>query len=141
MFLILFTESLRVGTVEVASTPPILTSPDRYSTELSFIEHAAHDYLSVERRDSDLLGPGSISARSTLLSPGSGNARSSYMTSNTDTSRMSGLSDFPVPPNIMPSVSSTSLHAQPPRLVREPSLSTFGRQDSASDYGTIGEAL
>lgn len=112
---------------------------------MSLIGHSAlDDAVVVDRRDSEHLDPRMVSStRSTLLSPLSPNTRSSYMTSNTDTSRMSGLSDFPAPPALVPSaaVSATTLHAPSLRLERAPSLSTFGRQDSASDYGTIGEAL
>ncbi|KIP07213.1 hypothetical protein PHLGIDRAFT_127761 [Phlebiopsis gigantea 11061_1 CR5-6] len=138
-------DSLRVGSIEAVSTPPIINTPHRFSTEPSLVGHGAPD---EDRRNSEYLEhlePRVISERSTLLTPVSPNARSSYMTSNTDTSRMSGLSDFPVPPNLLPStdvaVSTNILQTLPPRLVREPSHSTFGRQDSASDFGTIGEAL
>ena len=83
---------------------------------------------------------------STLLTPLSPNARSSYMTSNTDTSRMSGLSDFPTPPSLFPpaDMSTTSLAAVPPRLAREYSTGTFGQHDSDGADGansTIGQAL
>ena len=145
--LIFMSESLRVGSIEAVSTPPIINTTQRFSTELSLVGHGAPDTGVEDRRESDYFEPRVASQRSTMLTPLSPNARSSYMTSNTDTSRMSGLSDFPVPPTVLPvsapaaSMSATSLHAPPPRLVREPSHSTFGRQDSASDFGTIGEAL
>lgn len=139
-------ETFRVGSIEAVSTPPIINTPHRFSTELSLIGHTAADFgVTIDdRRDSDYLEPRVVSERSTLLTPISPNARSSYMTSNTDTSRMSGLSDFPAPPSLLPpsaNISASNLHAEPPRLVREPSHGTFGRQDSASEYGVIGEAL
>ncbi|GJE85336.1 hypothetical protein PsYK624_014150 [Phanerochaete sordida] len=138
-------ELLRVGSIEAVSTPPVIYTPQRHSHDVSLIGHSAPtdeaDAGSDTRRDSEFLDPRLLlSARSTLLSQLSPVTRSSYMTSNTDTSRMSGLSDFPAPPT---DVSPSSLAPPAPlRIVREPSLATFGRQDSASsEYGPIGEAL
>lgn len=73
------------------------------------------------------------------------NTRSSYGTSGTDTSRMSGLSDFPAPPALLLSAAHIPFNShnhrdfgQRPRLEREPSLATFGRPED--DYN-IGQAL
>ncbi|EKM57675.1 uncharacterized protein PHACADRAFT_26288 [Phanerochaete carnosa HHB-10118-sp] len=161
-------ERLRVGSIEAVSTPPVIFTPQRQSQIISLIEHSAPGEPEDERgiaaaaaayfrRDSEPAEPRLLlvpSPRSTLPSPLTPNTRSSYMTSNTDTSRMSGLSDFPAPPTVLPSSSSAAVSATSllhphvgaelrPRLEREPSLATFGRQDSAasSEYGLIGEAL
>ncbi|KAF7799650.1 hypothetical protein EIP86_010890 [Pleurotus ostreatoroseus] len=134
-------EVVRMGEVEAVSTPPIISSPQRYSTQLSLVGHGE----SVGRPISSEFGPPPriTSQQSNLLTPLTPNTRSSYMTSNTDTSRMSGLSDFPAPPSNTLIIPSSSLIANinltvPPSLLREPSQDTFGRH---TDDEHVGEAL
>ncbi|KAH8082808.1 hypothetical protein BXZ70DRAFT_585687 [Cristinia sonorae] len=96
---------LRVGEIEAVVTPPIITTPHRESTRLSVIQDLV-DQLEPGQDEEDGLSPlraisqYSVPSRySSLVSPLSPNAtRASYMTSDTEPSRMSGLSDFPVPP-------------------------------------------
>ncbi|KAH9924070.1 uncharacterized protein B0H18DRAFT_1095185 [Fomitopsis serialis] len=136
------TGHMRVGSIEALSTPAALSSPQRSSTMLSF-----------ERSSQNVAVPRIDSTYSSLGAPVSDAARSSYMTSGTGMSRMSGLSDFPVPPtdvtpeqlSVLNSYFDDSQSSQqfngflsPPRpggLVREPSTNTFGGQNE------IGQAL
>ncbi|TCD63367.1 hypothetical protein EIP91_005620 [Steccherinum ochraceum] len=161
---------LRVGEVEAAIlTPNIVTTPHRESTRLSVIED---EDLSPDHR-SDGLSPLRVRSRyssipsrySSISAPFTPNAaRASYMTSDTDPSRMSGLSDFPVPPSqtiydhIVPTSSSGSYqtsqpedsehtssdtqaqsHPQGQALLRERSKDTFGIQHDYDSH--IGEAF
>ncbi|KAI0692900.1 hypothetical protein BC835DRAFT_1492116 [Cytidiella melzeri] len=139
-------QHFRLGEVEAVSTPPITTSAARFSAELSLVEHDNPEDNTL-RVDTSVIHR--LSERSTLLSPRSPyspNTRSSYRTSGTDISRMSGLSDFPAPPTLLPISSRLQYvhhhHHQDssdrPRLEREPSSATFGRADD--DYA-IGQAL
>lgn len=112
-------EYLRVGEVEASSTPPVVTSPHRASTRLSLVddENSGVSNLRPPTQDEDNLSPlrvpsqySSLPSRySSFSAPLSlpDGTRMSYMTTDTDPSRMSGLSDFPVPPtniNHTPSV-------------------------------------
>lgn len=132
-------ELVRMGEVEAVSTPPIVSSPHRASTQLSVYDDDPAEYRSFS---GNLGPPRVVSQHSTLLTPRSPNTRSSYMTTNTDTSRMSGLSDFPAPPSqVIPiATSSGNTLNVPPRLVREISYGTFGRQTD-DEYSIVGEAL
>ncbi|TFY68971.1 hypothetical protein EVJ58_g696 [Rhodofomes roseus] len=143
------TGHMRVGSVEALSTPALLTSPQRSSTRLSFVNFRDKE----ERSSQDVAVPRVRSAYSSLGAPISDAARSSVMTSGTGMSRMSGLSDFPVPPtDVSPDQMSVldsyfddsrdshqfTGHLSPRRpgvLVREPSTTTFGGQSE------IGQAL
>lgn len=91
-------DDLRFGAVEAVATPPAVPAPERHSTQL-FIDYEKNTN-SLSATAIELNAPQRIvSQGSTLPTPLSPDAaRSSYMTSGTDTSRMSGLSDFPVPP-------------------------------------------
>ena len=126
-----------MGSIGPLSRPPVLNSPRHFSTELSLVGHGEPP---EEPTGEYLEARGGASQHSTLLTPISPNARSSYMTSNTDGSRMSGLSDFPAPPQAIPLANSQSNLAVPPRLTRELSHDTFGRQPD-DDYSNVGEAL
>ncbi|EGO04021.1 hypothetical protein SERLA73DRAFT_175753 [Serpula lacrymans var. lacrymans S7.3] len=83
---------IRVGQIAAMATSPVSFSPHRVSSQLSIIGgEAAHT------------GPTSQtftprSGRNSLHPHSAEPLRSSYATSTTDLSRMSGLSDFPVPP-------------------------------------------
>ncbi|KIJ62118.1 hypothetical protein HYDPIDRAFT_95007 [Hydnomerulius pinastri MD-312] len=78
---------IRHGLIEAVAPSPV-HSPRRASTHLSILE-------GVEEQ-ADVLSP---VASYTTSQPHSADAlRSSYMTSTSDNSRMSGLSDFPLPP-------------------------------------------
>ncbi len=134
-------ELVRMGEVGAALTPPAISNPQRFSTQLSLVGHGEP----AERPTSNELAPPPRiqSQQSALLTPLTPNTRSSYMTSNTDLSRMSGLSDFPAPPSHALAIpSSTSIANKnlsvPPPLTREFSQDTFGRQ---TDDEHIGEAL
>ncbi|KAI0084078.1 hypothetical protein BDY19DRAFT_1060601 [Irpex rosettiformis] len=137
-------EHFRLGEVEAVSTPPIITSTARFSAELSLVGHDNNiedNTLRVDVADDNHRLSGR-SARLSPLSPYSPNTRSSFRTSGTDTSRMSGLSDFPAPPTLLPSRLHYTLPDLPsdrPRLERESSYATFGQNDDASS--TIGQAL
>ncbi|KZT66249.1 hypothetical protein DAEQUDRAFT_813694 [Daedalea quercina L-15889] len=143
------TGHMRVGNIEALTTPVVLSSPQRSSTRLSFI-HFLRD--NEQRASQDVPAARVNSAYSSLGAPLSSEAaRSSFMTSGT--SRMSGLSDFPVPPtditpeqlSVLNSYFDDNRNSQqdndflsPPRprvLVREPSTATFGAQTE------IGQAL
>ncbi|KAI0338039.1 hypothetical protein BDW22DRAFT_1363405 [Trametopsis cervina] len=134
----------RLGEVEAVSTPPIINTPARFSAELSLVGHDVHDVhedntLRVNVRHSNRHSERSIGL--SPMSPFTPNTRSSYRTSGTDTSRMSGLSDFPAPPSLLPPSSRlayTSTDSDRPRLERESSYATFGRAD---DEYSIGQAL
>ncbi|THH32094.1 hypothetical protein EUX98_g2091 [Antrodiella citrinella] len=149
---------LRVGEVDAGSTPSIMMSPYRESTRLSVIaDEAGLD----EAADG---GPGPLrvlsqysapSRYSSLIAPLTPNERTSYMTSDTEPSRMSGLSDFPVPPTqtsvfgMSSESTSESYHTAEtetaPRdrpqhsLLREASKDTFGYQHEYDSH--IGEAF
>lgn len=81
----------RVGVVESVATPPAVSSDHRISLtgQMAF----AHDHRRHHPEDPQTAG----SHATTLQLPSADPTRSSYMTTST-TSRMSGLSDFPVPP-------------------------------------------
>jgi len=142
-------EHLRLGTIEALATPPPFASPRRMSSRLSLVHLATRDAPSRES-DSEVRLRAS-SHYSSLGAPTSDVARSSFMTAGTNTSRMSGLSDFPAPPSdVTPEHMSVlnsyfddnpySRSQRPPdiafaphagSLVREPSQTTFGRQNDA----------
>ncbi|KAI0641468.1 hypothetical protein C8Q79DRAFT_919456 [Trametes meyenii] len=135
-------DNVRIGEIEAVSTPPIFATPKRFSTHLSAMypegevsPESEHPLRRIVSQQSSLGVPMSSDA-----------ARSSFMT---NTSGMSGLSDFPAPPNQIASHLSI-LNAyygegardyhedryslSRPGLVREPSQATFGPQQ-------MGEAL
>ncbi|KAL1676283.1 hypothetical protein EV122DRAFT_267317, partial [Schizophyllum commune] len=88
-------DTVQVGLVIPVSTPPASASdPHRsFQGDVAY----AHDMSArVSTRRSDVLSP--ASERVNSLQPPSIQARSSYMTSTSGGSRISGLSDFPVPP-------------------------------------------
>ncbi|KAF8069215.1 hypothetical protein FPV67DRAFT_1449004 [Lyophyllum atratum] len=92
------TELFRVGIVESVSTPPAVANDHRssYMGELSSPDEPHHP------EEQGLL-PMSLQRRiiSSLQPPSADPTRSSYMTTST-ASRMSGLSDFPAPPQRPP---------------------------------------
>ena len=81
----------RLGQVESVTTPPPMSSDHRMSGHLSFIEeHAGH-------RGNNTGNTGRITSHPSLRPPTVDLTRTSYTTNSTG-SRISGLSDFPVPP-------------------------------------------
>ncbi|KAH7887119.1 hypothetical protein F5I97DRAFT_1927401 [Phlebopus sp. FC_14] len=85
---------IRRGPVEVVPSSPKQT-PRHISTHPSILEG-----LEVIEEPTELLSP---TARSFRSNPGHSEAvRASYMTTTSDNSRMSGLSDFPLPPTTHP---------------------------------------
>ncbi|EMD32194.1 hypothetical protein CERSUDRAFT_99594 [Gelatoporia subvermispora B] len=141
---------VRHGFVEAVSTPPAFATPPRFSSHLSFIDYAAEQ----SPRHSAEQPTRVYSQQSSLGVPTSSSAaRSSFMTTDTALSRMSGLSDFPIPPSQVTPEHTTllnsyfadtprsqpenpmdSLSVRPRMLLREPSQGTFGQQQ-------VGEAL
>ena len=86
-------EPFRVGVVESLATPHATTSPRRSSGHVSLVDEELPQ--TTEEPDTHLR----IKSQHSLQPPTSAEAtRSSYMTTSTNGSRMSGLSDFPVPP-------------------------------------------
>ena len=80
-----------MGVVGTVVTPPATESDHRISGHLSLVDEdtdiqAHDDGINVRKSEASLAPPSA-----TLT-------RSSYMTSSTNASRMSGLSDFPIPP-------------------------------------------
>lgn len=148
---IICTALLRLGTIAALSTPPASESPQRFSRHLSLIGEEEHNAHAID----DLHSQRHISQYSSLVPPLSSDlARSSFITDGTNnTSRMSGLSDFPVPPSdfmtpghasIINSYFSEASDYHPqnpleapvrPTLVREPSRGTFGKHQD------VGEAF
>lgn len=138
----IFVEHFRLGEVEAVSTPRILTTPARFSAQLSLVGHDSSEDNTLRVDVTEGYRPSNRTNRLSPLSPHTPNTRSSYRTSGTDMSRMSGLSDFPVPPTLLPISSRLQyVHNQDsdrPRLERESSYATFGRADD--DY-SIGQAI
>ena len=130
-----------MGEVGVVSTPAAVTSPHRFSTELSFVEQEQDEPQDLTFGP-HLRPPRVISQQSSVPTPVTANTRSSYMTTGTDASRMSGLSDFPAPPTqTVPFTNPPSNNTLTvPRLLREISLDTFGRQ-ADDEYSVVGQAL
>jgi serine/arginine repetitive matrix protein 2 len=98
---------LRVGVVESILTPETVSPrhrPNSYTGETSSSAAAAANNESHQQQDRPsspsrtAAEPREARARTGLNVPVSEIARSSYMTTSTTASRMSGLSDFPVPP-------------------------------------------
>ncbi|KAK7049734.1 hypothetical protein VNI00_005765 [Paramarasmius palmivorus] len=96
-------DAYRLGHVESVSTPPAEASDPRlsYVGQMSFAHGAGP--TGEEDEDGDVLGTSPMftrngTAHNSLQPPSADPTRSSYMTSNSEGSRMSGLSDFPVPP-------------------------------------------
>lgn len=96
--------SFRVGIVESVSTPPPETADRRHSFTGQLLEggeHIPHHVAFSEPAPEE-------KHQSTLLSPATDMTRSSYMTTSTTGSRMSNLSDFPIPP-LDPSVATSHM--------------------------------
>ena len=146
----------------MATTPPPFASPQRFSSHLSFIGFAQSQSSSNLSQLHEREPVPRIRSQISSMNAGvSEAARSSYLTS--DTSRMSGLSDFPVPPmdghtvssvldtyfdgshlstsdgsfdlSLLPDPAAPLTHA--PLLSREPSNRTFGGEPDE----VMGEAL
>jgi len=121
-------EPFRVGSIEAVSTPPATSSAHRssFTGQLSFVgDHPEQEHVPVPKEGIPI--PRTVS--SLLQPPPSADpTRSSYMTEST-VSRMSNLSDFPVPPPqpAHMSVLSSYFHSVPDRAVPEESqsVSTF----------------
>ncbi|THH17082.1 hypothetical protein EW146_g3662 [Bondarzewia mesenterica] len=94
---------LRLGSIEAVTTPPVEMADHRFSGHLSLVGDVGGRRSMDGSRKSDELAtrtPRHISQGSSLVPPHSARdmARSSYVTTDTSQSRMSGLSDFPAPP-------------------------------------------
>ncbi|KAJ3725935.1 hypothetical protein EV361DRAFT_814311 [Lentinula raphanica] len=89
-------DELRVGQIESNITPPAVSGVSRASLtgQMSFAIGDVAEHLDAE--DIPPLTAHLTTAHSSLQPPSAGLTRSSYMTS--ESSRMSGLSDFPDPP-------------------------------------------
>lgn len=97
------------GSVNAVTTPSVYTSDYRISQRLSLVHEdfaespgdelpTASVPVPLPPRNSDLLVPNSANSYSRVSSGGFNRSRSSQMTSSDAFSRMSGLSDFPSPP-------------------------------------------
>ncbi|KII87908.1 hypothetical protein PLICRDRAFT_176665 [Plicaturopsis crispa FD-325 SS-3] len=97
---------LRMGSIEAVTTPPTTAGDHRISSHLTYLEdRLAQSGHPHDRGSADQPAESSTRILSTdsLQPPHSFDlARFSYVTSNTDTSRISNLSDFPVPPKATP---------------------------------------
>ncbi|KAI0063839.1 hypothetical protein BV25DRAFT_1899064 [Artomyces pyxidatus] len=96
---------LRLGTVEAVSTPAAMSTDQRFSGHLSLIGEVGSRRSSEEgglpTEDSTITVRPRVISTTSLSAPRSAYTeltRSSYITNGTDTSRMSGLSEFPAPP-------------------------------------------
>ncbi|KAI0765941.1 hypothetical protein BD413DRAFT_481709 [Trametes elegans] len=138
-------ERMRIGEIEAVTTPPPFATPKRFSTHLSAVGFPDGEISPISERNRRV--DSQQSSLGVPLSSRSDAARSSFMT---NTSGMSGLSDFPVPPTQITDSHLSILHAyygegahdyresrsdvSRPGLVREASQATFGPQQ-------MGEAL
>ena len=86
---------MRLGTIEAVATPLTKEADQRFSGHLSFVSD-----VGGQRSDDMSIGAVRFLSQRSSLMPGSARdlARSSYMTTDTSRSRMSGLSEFPAPP-------------------------------------------
>lgn len=142
-FLLLGAEKYRVGAVELLSTPPMVLTEHRasYTVQASSDDmdaapnngeegsrHEPPSFDSADRREEEAVAPVSLRPRadSGLLGPTSALTRSSTLTMSS-TSRISGLSDFPVPPLIRNGIAS------------DPSLSYYF--DGAHSVRASGESM
>lgn len=122
----------RVGVVESISTPMTVSPehrPNSYAGETSSAtnnECREQDQPSSSRATAV---PGEARARTGLNPPVSDATRSSYMTTST-ASRMSGLSDFPVPPKDHRISLSTYFNEPLPPPFTEHQLSPGNNQDA-----------
>ncbi|KDQ52156.1 hypothetical protein JAAARDRAFT_40502 [Jaapia argillacea MUCL 33604] len=93
----------RLGTVEAVLTPPAVSGERPLSGHLSLIDGDSGHSLGMHPISHDPHSSHRIVSQASLGPPRSADlARSSYMTSDTGGSRMSGLSDFPAPPVLLP---------------------------------------
>ncbi|KAI1789269.1 hypothetical protein LXA43DRAFT_923810 [Ganoderma leucocontextum] len=133
---------MRVGEIEAVSTPSVYAQPQRFSTHLTEMDY---DDTLLSPVDSRSGGTRVVSGESSQPFSSSDATRSSFMT---NTSGMSRLSDFPVPPtsshmsilNAYYRDSTRESHIEErdssrPGLVREASHATFGGRQQ------MGEAL
>ena len=126
----------RLGVVESILTPASVLPqhrPNSYSGETSGAT-TNHEYRQQDRPStSGLIGvSGEARARTGLNPPVSEETRSSYMTTTSTASRMSGLSDFPVPPKDHRMSLSTYFNEPLPPPPTEQQL-IFGRNQDAGD--------
>lgn len=146
---------MRVGSIGALTTPAVVSSPRRSSTQLSFVHYLRETRERAEEHgEQDIAAPRVHSGYSSLRPASYNVARASFLTSGTEASRMSGLSDFPVPPtdispdqlSVLNSYFDHSRYSQQDNgflsssrpgavLVREASTTTFGGQSE------IGQAL
>jgi serine/arginine repetitive matrix protein 2 len=88
-------EIARVGLVEPILTPPATTNDRRLSGHLSLVDE------DVDADEGVATARLRVKSGTSLQTPSAaGQTRSSYMTTSTSASRMSGLSDFPIPPDM-----------------------------------------
>lgn len=112
---------VRFGAVGALATPPAVVHDHRASGHFSLVADEAETYeeARAEGGSTSTRGPQCLMPSIRLSPPSMDHVRSSYMTSTTEGSRMSGLSDFPSPPD------SSSPPLQPFTLVHPAAKSRF----------------
>lgn len=94
---------VRFGAVGALATPPAVVHDHRASGHFSLIadEAETHQEAQIEDRNAEPLKDESqhIISSNRLSPPSADPISSSYTTTTTEGSRMSGLSDFPAPPD------------------------------------------
>ena len=138
---------LRVGVVESSSTPTTVSPPNRPNSFTGETSSAAAANNESRQQDqpstSDAISvSGEARARTGLNLPVSEVTRSSYMTTSTG-SRMSGLSDFPVPPKDHRMSFGTYFNEPlPPPPFTEQQQLIFGRNEDAGELAkTLSSSL
>lgn len=143
---------LRVGVVESILTPETVSPqhrPNSYAGETSGSTAANNESHQQEDRPSSsshaTAEAREARARTGLNLPVSEITRSSYMTTSTTASRMSGLSDFPVPPkDHRMSLSAYFNEPLPPPFTEQQQqhLSSLGSDDDdRDDVGDLANTL
>jgi len=119
-------DDLRLGQVEVVTTPPPVRSVHRLSSSGHVTLVDAPDGSEIVKSSTNL----GLRQTSTLST---GVTRSSCMTNDTNTSRISGLSDFPRPPS-----NAVPVHDS---IIASYFDSTVQQQEEAEDASTVDSPL
>jgi serine/arginine repetitive matrix protein 2 len=126
---------LRVGVVESILTPVTVSPQHRPNSYTGETSSATNNESRQQPSSSRVTGvSGEARARTALNPPVSEATRSSYMTTST-ASRMSGLSDFPVPPKDPDRISLSTYFNEPlpPPFTEQQQLSSLGSNQDAGD--------